>query len=188
MHVRDVKLPWIWQSERVLADHIKALYLLVANDAPPPGKNGRERIIKLLIRRVITEQIRLGIMSPDFFPTVLNCISNTFPYKKEDRIQAKVIEYFAGERERFQKTIDKGFQQLFKFLDDNHQETLSGEQLVFLEKTKGVPSALIENLLTEKGLPFPESDYKAALKNWKEQFQSGESTSRKSLRTVISDW
>ena len=174
IQVRDAHVPWVWQSERVLADHLKALYLLVANDAPPPGKNGRERIMKLLVRRVITEQIRLEITSPDFLPTILDCISSKLPYPKEDWIQGRVIEYFAGERERFQKTLDKGFQHLLKLLDDNHRVTLSGAQLVFLEKTKGIPSTLIKNLLTEKGLPFPESDYREALRNWREQSQSEE--------------
>lgn len=32
-------------SERVIADYLKALYVLVADGAPSPGKNGRERII-----------------------------------------------------------------------------------------------------------------------------------------------
>jgi len=53
-------------SERVIADYLKALYILVADGAPPPGKDGRERIIKLLIRGLMTRQIVLGIQSQEF--------------------------------------------------------------------------------------------------------------------------
>jgi alanyl-tRNA synthetase len=47
-------------SEKIVADYTKALYYLIADGAPPPGKNGRERIIKLLIRGVLAHQNILG--------------------------------------------------------------------------------------------------------------------------------
>src|SRR4030042_5042018 len=53
----------IRESEWVIADHLRALYVLIADDAPPPGENGRERIMKLLIRGIITRQNILGIGS-----------------------------------------------------------------------------------------------------------------------------
>lgn len=170
--VDDTKFPWVLESERVLADHLRALYLLVANEAPPPGKNGRERIIKLLIRRVVTQQILLGITSSNFLPAILKCISNILQGDRENWVRERVLEYFAAEKERFHETIGKGYKQLLRFVEDNHGNTLSGAQLVFLEKKKGLPSTLTEKLLMERGLNFPELDYRAALKIWREQPQN----------------
>jgi alanyl-tRNA synthetase len=168
----DIHSPGIVESERILADHLKALYLLIADDAPPPGKNGRERIIKLLIRRVITQQILLGITSSDFLLAILKCISTVLQSDNKNWIQSRVIEYFAIERDRFNETLDKGYQQLSKFIENSHDGVLSGAQLVFLEKRMGFPSRLTQKMLREKGLMFPEADYRSALKIWRTQSQN----------------
>ena len=61
-------------------------------------------------------------------------------------IQEKVIEYYTVESERFVITIDKGSQQLYKFIIDNQGASLSGAQIIFLEKRMGVPSTITKKL------------------------------------------
>ncbi len=154
----------LWMSsQRVIADHLKALYFLVADGAPEPGKNGRERIVKLLIRGIVTRQRILQIASDRFLPTVLRAISETPDAEVEARVQA----YFSIESRRFLKTVQRASRHLERLLQHNAGHTLSGEQIVELEKNWGLPHLLAAETLRKKGLPFPEAGYWEALEVWK---------------------
>ena len=167
----DLPESLIIASERVIADYLKALYILVTDGAPPPGKDGRARIIKLLIRGVITRQMLLGIESKEFLPTLINCIAKvvhtTVRATPED--EKRLTSYFSTESERFSRTISRGHRQLEQFLEENDGRTLSGTQIVFLEKKKGLPHLLTAMILCEKGLTFTEAEYRKALATWKRQ-------------------
>lgn len=151
------------ESERVIADHLKALCKLVVDGAPPPGKNGRERIIKLLIRGIVTRQICLGITSHDF-PRML--IASLVGSNGNRSIQKKVIEYFEKESQRFHKTLNRGHRHLERMINQNHERSLSGAQILTLEKKWGLPHLLVQLALHKKGLPFSEAAYKSALTEW----------------------
>jgi alanyl-tRNA synthetase len=156
-------------SEKIVADYIKALYFLIADGAPPPGKNGRERIIKLLIRGVLTHQNILGICVPDFLFTLLDSItSNSSNGFDESTTKKRVLDYFNIETPRFMQTIERGRHIFTQLLEDNHGNTLSGSQIAYLEKSQGLPHSLIAVFLWERGLPFLEPDYRQALKHWKQ--------------------
>jgi alanyl-tRNA synthetase len=156
-------------SKQVIADHLKALCFLVSDGAPPPGKDGRERIIKLLIRGVITRQIVLGIESREFLPTVLACIAEAFG----DTLQAtpenkhRLMSYFSIESKRYANTIERGRRQLERFVKANEGRTLSGPQIVCLEKRWGLLSLLTAAMLRERKLTFAEAEYREALERWK---------------------
>lgn len=156
-------------SERVIADHVKALYYLIADGAPPPGKNGRERIVKLLIRRALAHMYVLGIDSPDFLSDLLDCSSSTamFAQNRSDS-KLRVVQYFEMEQPKFTETIHRGRHSLDKLIAGNQGGTLSGAQIAELEKKQGLPQVLIEVLLWEKGLPFLEAEYKQAIDLWKQ--------------------
>lgn len=165
----DVAASVLLESKHVIADHIKALYLLVADGAPPPGKNGRERIVKLLIRRVVAHQIILGITDSEFISTLLNFVAPVKLSKlSDDNTKQRVLDYFADEEPRFMKTIERGQKLLGQLLKMNQGTTLSGDQIVSLEKLHGLPRSLIVELLRERRLPFMEVDYVQALRFWKE--------------------
>ncbi len=153
-------------SLRVVFDHLRALYMLVADGAPPPGKNGRERIIKLLIRRVMSRQIILGIQASNFLSVVLNAIAPTFADERVNDTTNKIETYFAKETMRFEKTITRGMRKLDMLLAQNSGGTLTGNQVLELEKQWGLPPILIESALRQKELSFAQKDYQFALKNW----------------------
>lgn len=159
----------IRQSECVIADHLKALCVLAADGAPPPGKNGRERIIKLLIRSILTRQIVLGISSDRFLSPFF--ISLIYPNGNGTALktQEKIKVYVESESKRFQKTVERGWREIEKMLSKNQGQTLSGSQILQLEKKYGMPHLMIEVVLREKGLSYSEAEYQNALKNWKQQ-------------------
>ena len=161
----------VMESKRVIADHMKALYILVKDGAPPPGKNGRERIIKLLIRGVVTRQLLLNIQSRDYLPALLKTIARLTDDCDQDspEVQQRVMAYYTNESERFLKTIRRGRHQLKRFLEENDGETLSGSQILYLEKRKGLPHLLAAMMLRDRGLIFSEKEYNEALEDWYRQ-------------------
>lgn len=156
-------------SVRVIADHLRALIVLIADGAPPPGRNGRQRIIKLLIRGVLTRQILLSIKSKEFLSILIRLIIKIFNYSKlvNSETEKTLIEYFHIESLRFYKTIEKGERKIDKILQENKGRTLAGSQILFLEKKYGLPHLLSEFLLRKKGLEFEKTDYKHELREWK---------------------
>jgi len=167
----DLPEPLIATSECVIADYLKALYILIADGAPPPGKDGRERIVKLLIRGVTARQILLGIQSREFLSTLIDCISQTvhsgLQATREDK--ERLETYFLNESYRFLNTIERGRHQMLRFLKENNGHAFSGRQAVCLEKKWGVPWLLIADMLRQNELAFPETEYREALEIWKEQ-------------------
>ncbi len=157
-------------GERVIADYLKALYFLVADGAPPPGKDGRERIIKLLIRGIITRQIVLGIESREFLPILIDCISQGVhsTLRTVPEVKLQLESYYSAEAQRFAKTVHHGRRQLMRLLEENAGHTLSGPQIVWLEKEQGLPHLLTAMMLQEKDLAFAEAGYREALEAWKQ--------------------
>ena len=156
--------PLIRESERVIADHLRALYVLVADGAPPPGKNGRKRIMKLLIRAIITRQIVLGVRSEKSFPKLIESVLKIIDNNSQPlQIEKKLKEYFDNESHRFQKTIEQGKREFERMLGKNQRQTLSGSQILSLEKEYGLPRPLICDLLRQKNLKFLDTEYERTL-------------------------
>ncbi|MCI5225671.1 MAG: hypothetical protein D3918_03195 [Candidatus Electrothrix sp. AX2] len=158
--------------ERVLADHLRALYVLIGEGAPPPGKNGRARIIKLLVRSIITRMSLLGIEETVFLSAVCKAVSDFFIRDSEtaqQETESTLQQYIATERPQFERTVAVGRKELEKMLRENAGRSLSGAQLVFLEKQRGLPIVLAESLLKRRELFFSEEEYNNALRYWREQ-------------------
>lgn len=150
--------------EYVIADHLRGLYFLIADGAPPPGKDGRARIIKMLIRRVATRLIILGVDPRLILPEVLVCVSQMAPENmREEGIKDQVISFFLSEYERYSRTIKRGELKLMQILKENSGHTLSGLQIVCLEKQWGMPSLLTAMILQKLELPFQEDEYRSVL-------------------------
>lgn len=154
--------------EQVIADHLRALYVLVADGAPPPGKDGRERIVKRLIRGVLTRQILLGMDSQEFLPAALRQISCSFADSElaPASPDATLLDYFAAETARFSRTIKQGQRQLRQFVRRDRRQLLAGHEVVFFEKQCGLPRPLLDTLIEQEGASFSEAEYRSALGRW----------------------
>ncbi len=149
-------------SERVIADHIRGLFYLIANGAPPPGKNGRERIIKMLVRRTITRLLVLNIDVKQFLNEITLRLLDTFPGVQAENAGQLFTTYFISEFQRFERTINRGKRQLAYFLEENGGQRLTDDQIVELEKKRGLPSLLTAKYL-KLNLSYIESEYESPL-------------------------
>lgn len=130
-------------SERIVADHLRALFFLVANGAPPPGKNGRERIVKLLIRRIAASLIVLGIESKDFIPTATNYFARYFSSETPHSLLTEKLNiYYFDESERFARTINRALIQLSRLVKEGRSNSLTESEFLDLQENWGLPKIL----------------------------------------------
>jgi alanyl-tRNA synthetase len=165
MHSSSLPKALIKTCERVIADHLRGLYYLVEGGAPPPGKNGRERIIKILIRRVITRLLVLDIRPEKAIPLLIDAISKSVPDSgTRIRTRTTLLSYFQAQLDRFTETISRGQRELVQLLKGNDGHTLTGQQIYYLEKKCGFPSLLTDLSLRKQGLIFADTEYQNCLK------------------------
>jgi alanyl-tRNA synthetase len=159
-------------GECVIADHLRALVYLISDDAPPPGKNGQQRLIKKLLRGLVTGMQLLEISNPEFLDLALECVVVSISNSPivGDQVRRRFFSYYAMQEETFLETIEKGKKELVQYFQNT--PGISGEQILFLEKKMGLPYLLIARELSVKNIPFPEKEYGRALINWKDSMLS----------------
>jgi alanyl-tRNA synthetase len=106
------------RSEQVIADHIRALLFLVADGAPPPGKGGRARIIRMLIRGILTHQKILGITESSFVPDLIDTALELYSCQNPTLVKGRgrLLAYFATEGNRFERTLSAGYRHLDRLI------------------------------------------------------------------------
>ena len=144
------------QSINVIMDHLRAIYMLVADGAPPPGKGGRSHIMKKLIRGVVSRLIILDIPMESFIQFALEKIITRFGDKIDynSSIKSKILFYFKTDSDRFIRTIEKGQRRILNFVKNNSEEKLSSSQIYYFEKTLGVPQVIIHKIAQENGITY----------------------------------
>ncbi|MCX6032280.1 MAG: alanine--tRNA ligase-related protein [Chloroflexi bacterium] len=154
---------WAERSQEIICDYVRALLFLVADGAPPPGKGGRSRIVKLLVRGVLTQQEILEIASPAFLPGLIDSIIAIYGEQHPGLVSGKqtLLDYFADERLRFAKTLQRGYQQLDR-LAWVSEWAPSEEQLISLVKGFGVPLPLARARLQQRGIELEQPAYQYA--------------------------
>lgn len=152
---------------RVIADHMRSVYVLIAEGAPPPGKNGRARIMRQLIRAIITRMRLLDYGRTIDLDPLLEAVRANVAHLAPDAesVEIKFRAYFAQEVVRFLSTVKQGEQELVKLVEANGGATLTGAQMSFLEKKMGLPLLLIRRQLQSMQLDFDEAAYAQSLKD-----------------------
>lgn len=169
----DLPCEWKMFGSQVIADHILALYTLVSDGAPKPGKDGRARIMKLLIRQVVTQQMVLKISNPYVIKALIENAALILDPCPDNRaaVSSKLLRYYENARKIFEKTVIKGIAELNHYLELNGGRDLSGCQVVALEKEKGLPHTIIRAEMHVKGITFPAKDYHQSLVQWRTALQ-----------------
>ena len=158
------------RHERVLVDHIRALLFLVADGAPQPGKGGRAYLVRRLVRGVLTSQKILGISDPAFVRSLVEAALCLYASQHPRLLsaQGKMLEYIADERGRFERTLKAGQRKLDRLLRRRGDESISGEDMLNLEKCHGVPKPLLEVMLVQRQVRFSRQAYRAAYARWRQ--------------------
>ena len=135
------------KMERVLVDHLRGLLFLIADGAPPPGKGGRARLMRILIREMLTCKRLLGISDRGFIRSIVHTLLGYYPQLAS--AQQKCLEYVSQETERFERTVQTGMLALDTKIDQKNG-ILDWQEILEMEKETGLPSSLIKYQLWQK--------------------------------------
>ncbi|MFI5355914.1 MAG: alanine--tRNA ligase [Opitutales bacterium] len=149
---------------RVLADHARCVSCAIA-DGIMPGNDGRNYVIRRILRRGILYGKKLGLDTGFFeqlVAPVVESLGGVFP---ELKFQQSVIQrVIAAEEENFGRTLSKGLE-IFELHADLAQKRLlfSGRSAFLLYDTYGFPLDMTQLLATERGLTVDVAEFNALM-------------------------
>ncbi|ETR69415.1 MAG: hypothetical protein OMM_03947 [Candidatus Magnetoglobus multicellularis str. Araruama] len=157
-------------NERVIADHIRAILLLTFDGAPSPGKGGRARLMRKLIRETLTSLKLMNINDSKLINSIVEFAINFYSsfHPQLLRIQTRVLDYINEEKERFDLTLEKGYRRINRIVTNKLDKIISGEDIVKLEKQYGIPYCIVKHQLQKNDIKFSEYAYRKSLEQWKQ--------------------
>lgn len=148
---------------RVLADHARTISCAIA-DGIMPGNEGRNYVIRRILRRGILYGTKLGLKTGFFeqlVSPVVESLGDVFPeLKQQQDIIRRVIR---SEEESFGRTLDRGLQLFYKSYEshktDKSYSSVPGALAFELYDTYGFPLDMTQLLATERGLTVDTAEF-----------------------------
>jgi alanyl-tRNA synthetase len=148
-----------------IADHARACAFLIA-DGVRPGNEGRNYVLRRILRRAAYQGRTLGLAEPFLAHAVDVVIREMGDAYPELRTKAAYIkQVITGEEERFNQTLQSGLDQLQAIvarMQADGQTIMRGEDVFRLHDTYGFPPDLTAKILSERNLGIDEAGYHVA--------------------------
>ena len=154
-------------SLRVIADHARAATFLIS-DGVIPGNEGRNYVLRKIIRRAITHGRLLGQRKPFLHQMVFavrDLMQYAYPELKEtgERVAKAVL----AEETRFSNTLDLGLKKLEEAIQAipsaAADRKLSGEDAFKLYDTFGMPLDFMQDAARDQGIEFDQAGFDHAM-------------------------
>ena len=159
-------------SIRIITDHLRSMTFMIG-DGITPGNEGREYVLRRLIRRAARHGKLLGIEGPflsKLCDKVIDISANAYPELEKRRMMiGKVV---AAEEDRFAATIDQGMRIINGYINElksSGKTVLDGESAFKLHDTYGFPVDLTREILEESGFSIDVEGFEAAMAEQKER-------------------
>jgi alanyl-tRNA synthetase len=151
------------RARRILLDHTRAA-LVACLEGVLPGQEGRNSVVRRLLRRSMRQGRLLGVNGPLLSQLIEPLLqTHEFLLMPEQRANIPQLwEIIAREERQFQRTLDTGLK-LLERLQPDENGVISGESIFRLHSDRGFPSDLASEILAERGLSIDWSGYKEAL-------------------------
>ena len=163
------------ESIRIIADHIRTSVFISADySGIKPSNVGQGYILRRLIRRSIRHAKKLNIdISSNWDIEIAKLIINKYKkyYKELEENENIVYEVLTNEKNKFNKTIEKGLREFEKVTKDNND--IDASTAFKLYDTYGFPLELTVELAHEKNIKVDE-------KGFEEKFKAHQELSRTS--------
>ena len=161
---------------RRIADHLRAAVFLLA-EGLKPGRDGREFVLRRVIRRAVRDGIGLGIERPfaaDLVGVVVGVMGGAYP--ELAAAPDEIRRLLAREEERFRSTYHQGMNALVEAtltLKRSGGTELPGAAAFKLHDERGFPVDLTEDYLREEGLTLDRPGFEQAMEDRRRQSQAG---------------
>lgn len=161
------------KSIRIIADHIRTSVFIAADNAGiKPSNVGQGYILRRLIRRTIRHAKKLGIdINSDWERKIASLIISKYAryYKELTENENTVYEVLKNEKEKFNRTLEKGLKEFNKVISKNNN--IDGITAFHLYDTYGFPIELTIELANESNVTVDE-------KGFNEKFKEHQNLSR----------
>ena len=164
---------------RVIADHLRTLSFSVA-DGIMPGNNGRNYVLRRILRRAVRYGRQLGFSGEKpFFGNLVEALveqmGDVFP---ELRSRAESVRAtLENEESSFNQTLDRGLKRFEEAVADLGNDELSGDVAFQLYDTFGFPIDLTELLCAERGLKLDMPRFEKLMEKQRKQAQAAQKSS-----------
>ena len=167
---------------RVIADHLRTVYMAIA-DGQLPSNTGAGYVIRRILRRAIRYGFTFLNQKEPFIYHLVNTLNNqlksVFPeLEKQKSISVNVIR---EEEMSFLKTLDQGLTLLDNVLVSSKDMTVNGAKAFELYDTFGFPPDLPALIARERGYQVDEDGFDAQMTKQKER-------SRAAAVSATDDW
>ena len=164
-------------SYRVIADHARSIAFLIA-DGVLPGNEGRNYVLRLILRRAARHGKLLGFQQP-FMAEMIRAVMDIMGPHYGELLQRKdfILEATTREEERFLQTLDVGLNLLDQVIADTKaagQSVIPGDKAFRLYDTYGFPLDLTRDVAKERGLRVDEDGFKLAMEAQRERARAAQ--------------
>ena len=157
-------------SLRILADHGRAMTVLIA-DGVVPSNEGRGYVLRRLIRRAVRHGWQLGyeeLLMPRLASATVAALGGTYP-EVIDQYDL-IIKVVSQEEYRFLRTLDSGFSILQGEMDSlTEGQSLAGEVAFRLHDTYGFPFELIMEISEEREVEVDKGGFDRLMEQQRER-------------------
>jgi len=165
---------------RIIADHIRAVVIITADDANiVPSNTDQGYILRRLIRRMIRYAKKLEIdINSDFDIELAKMIFKKYSkyYPEIDRNKDRIIEVLTLEKNKFSRTLEKGikeFQKITEILKKQNINTINGKTVFRLYDTFGFPPEMTGEFAGEIGMDIDMEGFKKHFNEHQEKSRAG---------------
>lgn len=159
------------ESMRIIADHIRTAVFISADPAGiKPSNTDQGYILRRLIRRAIRYAKKLNIdINSNWEEQIAKLLISKYKkyYSELDSNGTVVLEVLKNEKEKFNKTLEKGLREFAKVSNKD----IDGETAFHLYDTYGFPIELTEELAHDAGINVD-------IKGFQEKFKAHQELSR----------
>ncbi len=164
-------------SLRVLADHARAMTMLVA-DGVLPANEGRGYVLRRIVRRAVMAARRLGVDKP-IGPTLVQAATEVLGEAWPALVSQHdlIVNVVAREEAGFDRTLRAGLGRLEEALESGGK-VLPGDVAFMLHDTHGFPVELTEELARDAGVEVDRAGFDAAMREQRERARAAAKSSR----------
>ena len=154
-------------SLRIITDHARCVTFMI-NDGILPGNEGRNYVLRMILRRALRHGKLLGLELPflnEIVDVVISQYKGAYPdlEKNAQKIKAVILK----EEEKFKITLDRGYKLLEELMAESKE--IDGENAFKLYDTFGFPLELTIEIAAEKGITVDKAGFEKAMKEQKER-------------------
>lgn len=154
-------------SLRIITDHIRCSVFMIS-DGIIPGNEGRNYVLRMILRRALRHGRILNIELP-FLSSLVDVVIDNYntAYPELDSNREKIKEIIKEEELKFKQTLSRGEKLLNELLANN--KLISGEEAFKLYDTFGFPLELTCEIAKEKGIDVDVKAFEVEMEKQKQR-------------------